>query len=309
MLGGVRLVLWGRLVLIFVERRFRVAENTTPKVKQGFLDKHHFLLRRLHSLTGIVPIGVFLIAHLVTNSSLAWGQFGDRGRYDDLNVQQGGWGYFWHEVRWINEQIPHLMLIEITLWVAIAFHSILGIYYARSGKSNTAAYAYQGNWRYKWQRISGYVGILFIFYHVATLRWGWTFLIPPFDGSVKWSHEASVSSLAAALRGGYGDVTIWGLLVSLLYFSGITLLVFHFANGLWTSAITWGLTISRTAQQRWGVACAGLGAGLMVMAWSALIAAVLTNPNDAKKIEQKLLEKVEMVEPGEQGKLTADADR
>jgi hypothetical protein len=52
-----------------------------------------------------------------------------------------------------------------------------------------------------------------------------------------------------------------------------------------------------------------LGAGLMVMAWSALIAAVLTNPNDAKKIEQKLLEKVEMVEPGEQGKLTADADR
>ncbi|HLP84042.1 MAG TPA: hypothetical protein VK157_06805, partial [Phycisphaerales bacterium] len=100
--------------------------------------------------------------------------------------------------------------------------------------------------------------------------------------------------------------TIWGVLVSLLYFSGITLLVFHFANGLWTAAITWGLTISRKAQQRWGVACAGLGAALMLMAWSSLIAAVLTNPNDARKVEQKLLEKVEVIAP-EQGKVTDKA--
>jgi hypothetical protein len=34
---------------------------------------------------------------------------------------------------------------------------------------------------------------------------------------------------------------------------------------------------------------------------------VLTNPNDAKKIEQKLLEKVEAVAPAEPGKLTAEA--
>lgn len=283
-----------------------MAALTTPQKELGFLEKHHFLLRRLHSLTGIIPIGVFLIAHLTTNSSLAWGKWGLRGEMPELAVQAGGWAYFWKEVRWINQQVPHLLLIEIALWGAIAFHSILGVYYARTGKSNTAAYAYQDNWRYKWQRLSGYVGILFIFYHVATLRWGWTFLIPPFDGSVKWSHEASVSSLAAALRGGYGDVTIWGVLVSLLYFSGITLLVFHFANGLWTSAITWGLTISRKAQQRWGVACAGLGAALMLMAWSSLIAAVLTNPNDARKVEQKLLEKVEVIAP-EQGKMTVNA--
>ncbi|MBV9180191.1 MAG: succinate dehydrogenase, partial [Acidobacteria bacterium] len=29
---------------------------------------HSFLLRRLHSLTGIVPIGVFLIEHFVSNA-------------------------------------------------------------------------------------------------------------------------------------------------------------------------------------------------------------------------------------------------
>jgi succinate dehydrogenase / fumarate reductase cytochrome b subunit len=143
--------------------------------QQSFLDKHHFLLRRLHSLTGIVPIGVFLIAHLVTNSSLAWGAFALRGEpTKEPGVLPGGAQYFQEEVLWINSEIPHLFLIEITLWLAIGFHSVLGVYYATTGKRNTKNYAYQDNWRYTLQRISGYLGILFIFYHIATLRWQWT---------------------------------------------------------------------------------------------------------------------------------------
>ncbi|MEM8758049.1 MAG: hypothetical protein AAGF47_09740, partial [Planctomycetota bacterium] len=234
----------------------------------------------------IVPIGVFLIAHLVTNSSLLWGGYADRGKFEGLPPQEGGWAYFWYEVEWINSQIPHLLLIEITLWTAIAFHSILGVVYATSGKNNTERYAYQGNRRYKWQRISGYVGILFIFYHVATLRWQWGFLVP---GGTEWNHHFSVSTLAAALRGSYEGITIAGVLVSLFYFAGITMLVFHFANGLWTAAITWGLTISQKAQQRWGYVCAGLGAGLMVAAWSSLAGAVLTDPMAARELEAKLI--------------------
>jgi succinate dehydrogenase / fumarate reductase cytochrome b subunit len=237
-----------------------------------------------------VPIGVFLIAHLTTNSSLVWGKFGLRGEYPELGFLAGGVAYFWKEVKWINEQIPHLLLIEIVLWVSIAFHSALGVVYARAGKNNLQRYAYQDNWRYTLQRISGYVGIFYIFYHVATLRWGWTFLIPPFDGSVKWSHDYSVSTLVAALQGGYDGYTFWGLLVSLFYFVGVSLLVFHFANGLWTAAITWGLTISRKAQQRWGLACAGLGVGLMAMAWSSLFITFITDPNVARETEQKLLD-------------------
>ncbi len=254
--------------------------------EQGFMARNHFLLRRLHSLTGIVPIGVFLIAHLVTNSSLAWGGFANRGKHADLTKLEGGTAYFYHEVEWINTGIPHLLLIEITLWAAIAFHSILGVYYATTGKNNTDRYAYQDNRRYKWQRISGYVGILFIFYHVATLRWQWSFLVP---GGTEWNHYFSVSTLAAALRGSYDGITAAGIVVSLFYFVGISLLVFHFANGLWTAAITWGLTISQKAQQRWGVACAALGVGLMVAAWSALGAAVFTDPNKARELEARLI--------------------
>ena len=135
--------------------------------KPSFFERHYFLMRRLHSLTGIVPIGVFLIAHLVTNSSVLWGKFALRTEAEGKTLVEGGAYYFQKEVTWINEEVPHLALIEVTLWVSIAFHSILGVIYALTGRSNVGSYGYADNWRYSLQRISGYVGILFIFYHVA----------------------------------------------------------------------------------------------------------------------------------------------
>lgn len=258
------------------------AKPTTFTPVEGFINKHHFLLRRLHSLTGIVPIGVFLIAHLVTNSSIMWGGLALRGEPDHGS---GGVTYFTKEVAWINAQIPHLLLIELTLWGSITFHSILGLYYARTGRINTERYPYQSNWRYTLQRFSGYIGIFYIFYHVATLRWGWTWLVP---GGTKWSHEFAASTMAAALRGSMDGFTFMGLVVSAFYLGGVTLLVFHFANGLWTAAITWGLTISAKAQQRWGVACAGLGAAMMVMAWASVLGFMMTNPTRAREVEARM---------------------
>jgi len=246
---------------------------------QSFLDRHHFLFRRLHSLTGIVPIGVFLIAHLVTNSSLVWGSFALRGEKPGIGVLEGGAYYFNKEVTWINTQVPHLMLIEVTLWVAIAFHTVLGVYYATTGKPNTARYAYQSNWRYTMQRISGYLGILFILYHVATLRWGWTFLMP---GGQAWDHKFAASTLNHALTGGNLGMDV---ALGALYVVGVSMLVFHFANGLWTAAITWGLTVSKAAQQRWGVACFGLGTALMAMAWMSIIGAMALDRDAVKQIE------------------------
>lgn len=250
----------------------------------GWLERHDFLLRRLHSLTGIVPIGVFLIAHLITNSSLVWGGTALRGEGKGLGLLEGGIYYFQKEVAWINTQVPHLLLIEITLWVSIAFHSIVGVWIAMTGRSNTARYGFGSNWRYALQRVSGYIGIAFIFYHVATLRWGWTFLVP---GGVKWSHHASASTLAMAIKGGEGW-TVPGLVVALLYFVGVAMLVFHFANGLWTAAITWGLTISQAAQRRWGYVCAAIGVGLMGAGMAALVGALLIDPVKAREIEAKV---------------------
>lgn len=243
----------------------------------------HFLLRRLHSLTGVVPTGVFLISHLLTNSSVVWGSLDSRQK----EYGHTGVATFQHEVNFIHS-IPFLLIIEIFgLWLPIAFHSILGFFYALSGKSNVGSYAYQDNWRYTLQRISGYLGIFFIFYHIATLRWGWTFLIP---GGTQWDHNYAASTLAMALQGGGDGMTAAGLAVSAFYFIGVSLLVFHFANGLWTAAITWGITISVPAQKRWGVMCAGLGVALMAMAWASVIGYARLDVNAARQTEQRMLD-------------------
>ncbi len=255
----------------------------------GFMNRHYFLLRRLHSLTGILPIGVFLINHLLTNSTIAWGLVNSRASENVApgTIEQVGEmtarrvGTFQHEVSFIND-MPFLILIEVTLWVSIAFHAILGVYFARTGKSNTARYAYQDNMRYTLQRLTGYIAIFYIFYHVATLRWGWTFMSPTDE---PWSHSQAASTFSLALRGQAQGIGFGGILVSLFYFVGVTASVYHLANGLWTAAITWGLTISESAQRRWGYVCAGLGAGLMLMAWSSLIGFLLLDVDKARMIE------------------------
>lgn len=248
------------------------------------MQQHHFLMRRLHSLTGIVPVGVFLIMHLTTNSTIAWGGLNSRADKEGFGWMDRAIATFQHEVEFINN-MPLLLLIEITLWSSIAFHSILGVYYAMGGKANNGSYKYGGNTRYFLQRITGYFGIFFIFYHVATLRWGWTFLVP---GGTKWSHEYASSTLAAALQGSTEGMQATGFAISLFYFIGVTALVFHFANGLWTAAITWGFTISRKAQQRWGLACAGLGAGLMVLAWASVIGFATLDYDRARAVEDAM---------------------
>ncbi|MDQ7012579.1 MAG: hypothetical protein Q9O74_01630 [Planctomycetota bacterium] len=251
---------------------------------EGFLERHHFLLRRLHSLTGVMPIGVFLLAHLTTNASIVWGRF---NAHDGREGAAAGVATFQHEVNFIHS-LPALLLIEIFgLWLPIAFHSVLGVIYATKGRPNNANYAYQSNRRYTLQRISGYVGVLFIFYHVATLRWGWTFLIP---GGTEWSGEYAASTMAAVLRGGMDGFTLGGLLVSAFYMAGVSLLVFHLANGLWTAAITWGLTVSEAAQKRWGQVCAVIGVGLMLAAWSAVIGFATLDPAAARVVETRMLD-------------------
>lgn len=36
----------------------------------GFFLKHEFLIRRLHSLSGLIPVGAYMTVHLLVNASL-----------------------------------------------------------------------------------------------------------------------------------------------------------------------------------------------------------------------------------------------
>ncbi|MDZ4753828.1 MAG: succinate dehydrogenase [Phycisphaerae bacterium] len=243
------------------------------------MDRHYHLLRRLHSLSGVVPIGVFLFPHLTTNSSIVWGSMLNGSKFDGIDRADAGIATFQHEVDFIHG-LPALVLIEVVvLWLPLAFHALMGIYFARTGRSNTDRYRYQDNVRYTLQRLTGYVGFLFILMHLSSLRWGWTWggLLPGFD-----PHAAS-SSLATHLQDGSA-----GLLIAAFYLVCVLALVFHFANGLWTAAITWGLTVSVQAQRRWGYVCAAVGLGLAGAGVAAVVGFSTLDVERAKDVEQRM---------------------
>lgn len=263
----------------------------------SFLDRHYFLLRRLHSLSGVVPIGIFLFPHLTTNSSIVWGaQLNESKVSTDVLADAGhaphaGVETFQHEVEFIHN-LPALILIEIgVLFIPIAFHAILGIWFATTGRFNNDRYGYQDNWRYTLQRLSGYLGVVFIFLHITSLRFGWTYggLMPAFDPG------AASSSTAVHMQEGR-----LGLLIPAFYLVSVLALVFHFANGLWTAAITWGLTISAQAQRRWGYVCAAIGILLSGAGVAAIAGFTLLDIDQARAIEQAMQEqKAALVESDE----------
>ena len=64
--------------------------------------------------------------------------------------------------------------------------------------------------------------------------------------------------------------TILGLPVSILYVIGVLATVYHLANGIWTSLITWGVTIGPSSQRAAGYACSVFGVMLAVAGVSAI---------------------------------------
>lgn len=218
--------------------------------------RHHFLLRRLHSLSGILPVGVFVIMHLFTNFQMLVGDFQ-------------------HEVDFIHAT-PALLFVEVGLWLSIAFHAGLGVVYTVTGKANVQHYRYMDNWRYVLQRVTGIIALVFIFLHIATLRWRWNLFgwFTPFFVEIDGQPLAHATT-AFALQHAWWVVVI--------YVIGVMGVVYHWSNGLWTSAITWGLTISVGAQRRWGYACAALGVVLTVFSIGAIGGALKYEVTDKQR--------------------------
>lgn len=235
----------------------------------GPLDRHHFLLRRLHSLSGIVPVGVFVCFHLFTNFQMVFGTFQ-------------------HEVDFIHS-MPALLFVEVFgLWLPIAFHAALGVVYTFTGKGNVKNYSYFDNVRYTLQRVTGILALIFILLHVATLRWGWSFagvLDTPFYTRQHLAGGTAVD-LAHASTAYAVQHSVW---VFAVYVIGVFSVVYHWSNGLWTAAISWGLTLSPASQKRWGQVCAGMGVVLSIFSAGALYAAMTYDiPEDVDALMAQL---------------------
>lgn len=230
--------------------------------------KHEFLIRRLHSLSGLIPVGAYMTVHLIVNASL-----------------MNGAGAFQKNVNQIHSLGAVLPLVEwLFIFLPLIFHAAVGVWIIRTGKSNHDNYRYVANWRYTLQRWSGVIAVVFIFFHVFHLHgwfhsdWWLTKVAEPW-GMAQFRPYNAASTLAIAL-GGY----IWPV----FYFVGVVACVFHLANGIWTMGITWGVWISPAAQKRASYVCAAFGVLLGIVGLSALFAARGLDAEEAKTIEDKM---------------------
>jgi succinate dehydrogenase / fumarate reductase cytochrome b subunit len=201
------------------------------------IDDPHFLLRRLHSALGLLPLGAFLVFHLWENSQSRFGA-------EHYNAQVAG-----------LQQLNYLLIIELlVIALPLLLHAGYGLVIIGSGSGEPLRYQYARNWLYWWQRISGIAIIAFLALHLGLTRFAGLFDPSIHDDLFRYMQQ----SLAQ-------PVTF------ILYLLGLWLSVFHLANGLATAAISWGLTTDAAAQRRFGWFCLGFGVLLGALGTHGLI--------------------------------------
>ena len=241
---------------------------TVSDAEQSFFSRHQFLIYRLFSLSGLIPVGAFLVVHLLTNASVL-----------------GGPGTFQARVDMIHALGPLLVPVEWAfIFLPMLFHAAVGFVIIAGGLPNVGSYPYVGNVRYTLQRATGMIAFAFIIWHVIQLHW----LGTPLGGGRFDPHHAS-SSAAVALQ---------PVGIALLYAIGILAAVFHFANGLWTLGITWGLWTSPAAMRRASFVSVIVGILLGAAGLGALAGMRRVDVEQARVIEDRMDEVKRMLEGG-----------
>lgn len=188
------------------------APNETTNVEKRLRDP--YLWHRLHSASGIFPIGFFLLQHLLANSYALHGE----KAYNTVIAVYGN--------------LPFVLVLEVALiYLPILYHSIYGIFITAYGQPNLGRYSYGRNWLYFLQRASGAVAFFYIGYHV------WNTSIQKYlhgEGAIQY--QAMAQQMADPMH-------------FVIQAVGIVATVFHFTNGLWNFCIRWGFTISARSQR------------------------------------------------------------
>ncbi|KAF0819425.1 MULTISPECIES: succinate dehydrogenase cytochrome b558 subunit [unclassified Cytobacillus] len=170
-----------------------------------------FFNRRLHSLLGVIPVGLFLMQHLVVN------HFATGGEESFNNAAH------------FMESLPFRIFLEtFVIYLPLLFHAIYGLYIAFTAKNNTSRYGYFRNWMFMLQRVSGVITLVFVAWHVWETR-----VQAAFGAEVNFQMMENILS---------NPFMFW------FYIIGVISAIFHFANGLWSFFVSWGITVSPRSQ-------------------------------------------------------------
>jgi len=205
-----------------------------------------FLLRKLHQLTGIVPLGMFFFVHMFTNSKAMNGE-----------------ASFDKAVKEIYD-LPFLLFIEIFgIFLPLLFHSVYGVLISAEARPNVFNYGYGRNWLYIFQRATGIFLFFFLLFHILNFRFG---LIP----GLNLTPVAGNADKAFAIVSAEFQIT-W---VLVLYILGVLATAWHLAYGFFLFAVDWGIVIGEKAQRTVLYGCMGLALLLSAVGVNAAFAFV-----------------------------------
>lgn len=198
-----------------------------------------YYARKIHSLLGVIPLSLFLMEHLITN----------------FGAVEGGLEGFNKGVEFLNS-LPLVFLMEMFLiWLPLLYHGVYGLYIAYQAEPNTGNYRYSRNWRYLLQRVSGVVTFVFVVWHV------WGTRVQVGLGNIGYSDLGRVIHEIV--------INPWTFI---LYAIGVIAASYHFANGLWSFFVSWGITVGPRSQRVSSYICMSLFVVVSVMFVWALVA-------------------------------------
>lgn len=176
-------------------------------------DQREYFYRRLHSLLGVVPIGLFVVQHLIVNHFIV---YGDESFNKAANFMAS---------------LPFVLALEtFVIYLPILFHAVLGVYIVFTTRYNTKRYGFFRNWLFFLQRMTGIITLIFIVWHV------WQTRVQVALGNVDVNAQLMYDILTQPFY-------FWFYIISVIA------VVFHLANGLWGFLVSWGLAQSPRSQQ------------------------------------------------------------
>lgn len=191
-----------------------------------------YLLRKLHSLSGIVPVGAFLAEHFWSNSAALVGV----EKYNQVSQEL--------------QTIPFRPLVEWAfIFLPILYHGGYGVYIWLKGKSNVSDYPWVGNWLYTSQRYTGLIAFVYIGWHLYVERW--------------LTHgKSTYADVDILLRNPYALAFMA---------AGVLASSFHLGVGIWNFLCKWGLAATARAQRAAGQLGALVGVTFSVVGILILI--------------------------------------
>ncbi len=207
------------------------ASSTAPavsqKIKTGVAPLRagqgtSFFLRKLHSVTGIVPVGAFLFEHILISNATAI----------------SGPAAYARQVSFLGS-LPLVFFLELFfIWLPIAYHGLYGFYIWYRGDGNVGEYPWTGNWMYTLQRWTGGIAFVYIVWHVWTMRFAGIDL-----------HAYPVASF------GKVQEEVFQPALFVFYVVGLLAASWHFAYGIWLFCAKWGIVSGERAQKRFLAIC------------------------------------------------------